>query len=200
MSLYDILGVAQDASAAAIKAAFRSLAQKNHPDKGGSEALMKQIQAAYDVLGDAERRERYDEVGEETQQPTVHDKALAMLADFTEQLFQYLDQRGKDTDQTDVLQLLRAELGAQLKKAAGVQRAVTKSITQRMKARKRLTWKQVEGFDVMALLLDSQISNLHMQMARNEAHMDVMRASLTLLADYDYEVEPAPGIVLSTDW
>lgn len=190
MSLYDTLGVAQDASAAAIKAAFRSLAQKNHPDKGGSEALMKQIQAAYDVLGDAERRARYDDVGEETQQLSVRDQAITLLADYVEQLFQHLDKTGKDADHTDVLKLLREEFRQQLENAAGVQRKVAKSITQRTKALKRLTWKQADDFDVMATLLNGQISRLHEKMSKNEAQIDVMRVALTMLADYDYQAEP----------
>lgn len=60
---YKILGVARDASPAAIKRAFRRLAKKLHPDvgEGSSAEEFKALQAAYETLTDAERRRRYDE-------------------------------------------------------------------------------------------------------------------------------------------
>jgi DnaJ-class molecular chaperone len=61
---YDILGVAKTASEAEIKKAFRSLAKKYHPDtKGGDAAAQKKFQeisGAYDILGDKEKRARFD--------------------------------------------------------------------------------------------------------------------------------------------
>jgi molecular chaperone DnaJ len=63
---YKFLGVPKNASAAEIKKAYRKLAQKHHPDAnpGSKEAedRFKEISAANDVLGDAEKRKRYDQV------------------------------------------------------------------------------------------------------------------------------------------
>jgi molecular chaperone DnaJ len=65
--LYEILGVSKGASAEEIKKAYRKLARKYHPDKnpGDAEAeeRFKEIQGAYDVLSDPERRKQYDQVG-----------------------------------------------------------------------------------------------------------------------------------------
>lgn len=64
---YTILGVAKTASQAEIKKAYRSLAKKYHPDKnkGNKEAeeKFKNISEAYEVLGDAEKRKQYDQLG-----------------------------------------------------------------------------------------------------------------------------------------
>lgn len=62
---YKVLGVAKDADAAQIKKAYRKLAIKNHPDKGGDAELFKKISVAYDVLSDPEKKEAYDKYGKE---------------------------------------------------------------------------------------------------------------------------------------
>ena len=60
-----MLGVSKDAQPDAIRKAYRKLAVKNHPDKGGDEAKFKEIQTAYDVLFDKDKRETYDKYGQE---------------------------------------------------------------------------------------------------------------------------------------
>lgn len=60
---YDILGVKKDASADEIKKAFRKKAQKHHPDAGGDEETFKQINEAYEVLSDPEKRKMFDRFG-----------------------------------------------------------------------------------------------------------------------------------------
>jgi molecular chaperone DnaJ len=63
---YQVLGVPKNAPASEIKKAYRKLAQKNHPDANPgdkqAEERFKEISAAYDVLGDEEKRKSYDQV------------------------------------------------------------------------------------------------------------------------------------------
>ncbi|MDQ3067940.1 MAG: J domain-containing protein [Actinomycetota bacterium] len=62
-NLYDTLGVAKNASADEIKKAYRKLAREHHPDGGGDEARFKEIQGAYDVLSEPDKRKQYDAFG-----------------------------------------------------------------------------------------------------------------------------------------
>lgn len=61
---YEILGIGKNASADEIKKAFRKLAVKYHPDKdGGDEEKFKEVNEAYEILKDQQKRQRYDQFG-----------------------------------------------------------------------------------------------------------------------------------------
>jgi len=66
---YEILGVGKTATQAEIKKAFRNLAKKHHPDANPnnkkSEEMFKEISEAYEVLGDTDKRKKYDTLAEE---------------------------------------------------------------------------------------------------------------------------------------
>jgi DnaJ-class molecular chaperone len=60
---YEILGVAKSANDSEIKKAYRSLASKHHPDKGGDTAKFQELQEAYATLSDPQKREAYNQHG-----------------------------------------------------------------------------------------------------------------------------------------
>mmetsp|Transcript_6300 Transcript_6300/g.8622 ORF Transcript_6300/g.8622 Transcript_6300/m.8622 type:complete len:101 (+) Transcript_6300:88-390(+) len=60
---YKLLEVEKNASEGDIKKAYRKLAVKHHPDKGGDPEKFKEITRAYEVLSDSNKRERYDQFG-----------------------------------------------------------------------------------------------------------------------------------------
>ena len=59
---YDMLGVSENASNDQIKKAFKSIAKKEHPDRGGNEVKFKEANEAYDTLKDTKKRHEYDTV------------------------------------------------------------------------------------------------------------------------------------------
>ena len=63
---YEILGVGKEATSDEIRKAYRKLAAKYHPDKeGGSQEKFQELQAAYEVLSDPEKKQIYDKYGED---------------------------------------------------------------------------------------------------------------------------------------
>lgn len=61
---YKVLGIAQNATKDEIKKAYRTLAHKFHPDKGGDEARFKEVNEAYQILSDDKKRSHYDQFGQ----------------------------------------------------------------------------------------------------------------------------------------
>ena len=100
-TLYDTLGVKKGASAEEIKKAYRKLAAKYHPDKNpgdaSAEETFKDVQNAYDVLSDPEKRKQYDTFGSANGRPGfdphVHEALLA--------------QPSEEKDQGDVLDVIQ---------------------------------------------------------------------------------------------
>ena len=60
MDYYSTLGVSKNASDQEIKKAYRKLAMKHHPDRGGDQQKFAEIQSAYDVLSDPQKRQLFD--------------------------------------------------------------------------------------------------------------------------------------------
>ena len=78
---YEILGIKRDASQKEVKSAYRRLARKHHPDVNpgdkGAEGRFKEINQAFEVLSDAEKRAKYDRYGENWEQAEAFEKARA---------------------------------------------------------------------------------------------------------------------------
>ena len=72
-NLYEVLGVAKNAPADEIKKAYRKLAREHHPDRNpgdkAAEERFKEVQGAYDVLSDLEKRKAYDRFGSPNGRP-----------------------------------------------------------------------------------------------------------------------------------
>jgi len=64
-TFYKRLGVEKTATYDEIRKAFRKLALKKHPDRGGDKEEFQELQSAYEVLSDKEKRDIYDKYGED---------------------------------------------------------------------------------------------------------------------------------------
>lgn len=187
MNLYQILGVEPTASNAEIKKAYRRLAQQNHPDKnhGNKEASekMKDIQRAYDILGDPERRKRYDETGATEDGPTpmtIAREQLAML------FIQMAD--NKDADSYDFKKGARDNINTMITDMNGKITQLQRSLRNIEKASKRLK-RKTEGEPFLLQVLEGHARQTKEKIAHHEKNLEVTGIMLKMLDDYEYEVE-----------
>lgn len=108
-SYYQILGLPISASQEEIKKAHRKLAMKNHPDRNPGDEKAKEkfqeIQHAYDILGDIDKRKKYDQYGSSAEQMNgaeegfsgFHSSSTEGFASFFEDLFQQSGTRSTDS-------------------------------------------------------------------------------------------------------
>ena len=108
---YSILGVGRGASERELKQAYRKLARKHHPDVNpgdkSAESKFKEINGAYDVLSDKDKRQKYDQFGDQWQyadQFTQAQRQQAPFRDFRQASgaqrfgFEWETERGKEAD------------------------------------------------------------------------------------------------------
>lgn len=135
--LYRALGVPKTADQDTIKKAYRKLARELHPDKNpddpGAEARFKEVNSAYEVLGDADKRKMYDRFGDAATKPGFDAKQAqqwqqwqqgapgggyvdleSMLGSFFGQQQARRPRRGRDVRATATLAFRVAALGGQL--------------------------------------------------------------------------------------
>src|SRR6202789_1575101 len=149
---YNILGVSRGADEKEIKTAYRKLARKYHPDVNpndkSAEEKFKEINEAYEVLSDADKRKRYDELGANwksgadfTPPPGARNgrvnftdfadgfggaRSASDFSDFFESLFGGRGSRGRSPDFRMPAQEIEAEISLTLEEA---QRRVKRNIT-----------------------------------------------------------------------
>ena len=184
-NLYDSLGVPKDASADAIRAAYRKKAQANHPDKGGDVAKFQAIQTAYDVLSDEKRRSRYDATGETDQGQSVEGQARMYVAS----LLNAVMQGQADVRFVDVVATMRNQIAIDRNRVEAEKARLGAAVARRQEAMKRVT------HGVLSDMLDAEIKRLEGMVAQCNAQHGVFDAAEKLLEGQTYRSDPkAPPV------
>lgn len=156
--LYELLGVAQDAKPAEIKAAYRKLARTAHPDVGGDEEAFVALTLAYNTLMDPELRKAYDLSGEiRNENPiNIQNRLILNLADLLEHVLILVANQGADLDALDVVASMKNVAYTKLSEFMGEISRCTKTIEGMQRVRKRIKRKK-EGRNIFVEAIDVRI-------------------------------------------
>src|SRR5271165_2749743 len=102
--LYKILGVGRTAKPETIERAFRRMAMRHHPDRGGDKTKFEQMMRAYEVLSDPARRAKYDETGEASLDPDNSNlQVVEELVGCLMHILNTMRQSGRDPTKVDLV-------------------------------------------------------------------------------------------------
>lgn len=190
--LYEILGVAKDATKEEIKAAYRKLARKYHPDReGGDKERFQELQRAYMTLYDNRARKKYDETGEDggTIRPTMTQLAYENLAAlFTGVLTENINNIHK----LDIMDFMRSQVNSVMAKPEASKKKAEKRVAQLQTVSKKLRRKS-KGRRKHPPIMENVIAE-QIRMTRNEISIlkediKMYKLMIDLLDDYDYEFD-----------
>lgn len=190
MTHYETLDVGREASADDIKQAFRRKAKDAHPDRnGGDNERMAIVNRAYEVLGDPERRARYDQCGDDREVPPMAKRAVDQLVRFFERA---LEESG------NIVRNVRREIAAGEKAAQLEIESLQKSVEKLTRRRDKVRVKK--GDNLVHMLIDAQLNAAKKQILMYQDALTVGELTKQLLDDYECEDDvSAPGAGFPTD-
>jgi DnaJ-class molecular chaperone len=192
--LYSVLGVAKDATQKDIKQAFKKLAGKHHPDReGGDEGKFKEIQKAYDILNNEDKRKRYDATGE-TGSDNIRQAALARIAEAINTLVQ---QNITRLDTVDIIGTLTSGISKDIKHNEEQIRVISERLSFLNNNIKRATGDIIKG------VFEDNIKAYNSTIEQAKRNIELCNEALSILEDCDYSYDihnaiPSTGGYTST--
>lgn len=181
-NLYDVLAIAKDATAEQIKKAYRKLAMKHHPDKGGDELQFKELSKAYSVLSDEAKRKRYDETGQVEEE---RDPFNEILASFVSDL-----QDNVDNLNADIIDIAKKKIKKEIKEI-NLARIQTENKIKYLNFFLKRIKKDTES-NVFNLVTQNKIEQLKSKLEAITKSMDILKRMEDVFngdIEYDFESE-----------
>lgn len=178
--LYTILGVGRNATADEIKKAYRKLAAKHHPDKGGDTDKMTELTRAYSVLSNEKSRDRYDTTGEEQETPFER-----KFQEFVQMFFLKIIDTF-DVERVDLLGQLKQVARDNIKGTKGAMKDADRRMTDMQKVLNRL---EAKGENRISAIVQMNIDGIKKEIGTYEDHIKFMGEVLECLGSYHYNFE-----------
>lgn len=199
-SYYEILGVTKKATPTELKRAYRKKARVAHPDKGGSDAAMAEINRAYECLIDPARRLTYDETGTDQVKNPIESDVRALLCESFDSLL-------NNDVVRDCLEYVEKFIRAGMEKLDHDKENCKSAIKKLKKWRAKIRRKS--GENLFWIRLDQRLQQGEGVLQVIDHRMSVHEAALKMLQDYEEDEEklqiviarwPATGSFTTTSW
>lgn len=182
--LYEILGVASQATADEIKGAYKKRAKALHPDVAGvdNEPLFQAVTRAYRILRDPEKRATYDRIGQVDDR--VEQDRMQKVYGLLAELFEQSLSNGRAFDKhRSVTKLMVKAIERQLDQHVQ-ERAQASVMIGGLEELKGRISREGEAINIFASILDGKIAALRDSIAHSEEIDDLHRAALEELSAY----------------
>jgi curved DNA-binding protein CbpA len=178
VTLYNILGVTPDATHYQIRAAYRRRVSEVHPDRGGDARATQEVNDAYAILSDPERRRRYDETGDAAKGTDVYEVAKGLLSSALSGLVD------AETWDDPVLELRHAVRQINLECARGYSAHVDR--LRMLRSRSRSFSARDGAEDFLRPVFAKRIEECERAIKACEELKEAADAALRLLASYEF--------------
>jgi DnaJ-class molecular chaperone len=180
---YSTLGIDKAADTDQVKRAYRQRASRAHPDKGGSTEEMAQVNKAYAVLADPEKRKAYDETGKDDEPKSISSEARDVLMAVFAQHMRASEGHfiGSVLDElSNGLSTLKAQ-----QSKANHERATLAKRRDKIKHRG-------EGQNLAHMVIDQQLGVIDAMLAECSRKLEVVRLAINMANTYE-SGEELPG-------
>ena len=184
MNPYEILGVSVECTQEEITVAYRALAKKHHPDKGGDQSVFIQLSIAVDVLRDPHKRKLFDEFG------IVMDATESMIAGKVEEMFNNIVNEwiniqinsGKEINLTDFCENGFNAASLRVQSELNKNESIIKVLTKR-----KGKIKTTDATNKIAAILENRISSIRSAIKAAEEEKYILSLVKDMCALYSSE-------------
>lgn len=189
--LYETLNVKKDATPEEIKRAYKSLAQKLHPDKRTEEEHFEKVandlwfndvREAYEILKDKDKRACYDETGRTNFSPLERESESIIVRMFSE-----IIEKGDDSG--NIIEKSRANFESALNELESQIKRAEISISQLDKKKGRISC--TDSNNIYENIIDEKIDSVCAERKNNEHIREVVRTAIKILEQYN-DNDPKP--------
>jgi len=185
MNPYEVLGVPRDADQNDIKAAFRRMSRKHHPDKGGDPAEMAKVNVAYEMLSDPKRRARYDATGNFERVVDIETLSQAYLMQAIS------DSLDKIPENINLVTFLREAIAQQVR--LGKQEVASKRAKLEGLEKRRAKFVRKSGGDnLFSQVIDQKLVGLRAGLEQDDNTIMAAERALEILVDYKFDGSSDP--------
>lgn len=194
MNPYTVLGVAPDATTAQIKKEYRRLSKIYHPDntETGDEKSFRQINEAWKVLSDPDRRKRYDETGDVEEKVDAREAFIkmgtvqalgVMLSSFIESAW--------EMHEVDAIELMRKEMVSKRRILEANEQKTGKTLKKSHQMMDRMKIKADDGENPIGGILKKICDDNKRKHDDSEDHLEIHRRMTLFLDAYNYDFDAA---------